>query len=273
MPVADMTDRTLAQLLSLEGRSAVVTGGAMGIGRGIVRRLAEAGADVVVGDIDLSTAELTAKELSQEFPARRLLAHRVDVGEPGSVTALAEFCVESLGDLDIWVNNAGIYPAAPLFEMTDDLWDRVLDLNLRGSFDGAREAARRMVAAGHGGVIVNIASTAGFKAAGPGVAHYVSSKHAVVGLTKALAIELAPNDIRCLAVAPTLIQTPGIDANRKRFEEAGLGDALEQMATGLPLGRIGYADDVARVVLFCASDLAAFMTGSTLLVDAGDVAR
>jgi NAD(P)-dependent dehydrogenase (short-subunit alcohol dehydrogenase family) len=273
MPIKDVTEHALAQLVSLDGRRAVVTGGAMGIGRAIAVRLAEAGADVVVADLDLEAAELSAKEIGDAFAGRRVVARRVDVSDPADVSALVHFTVETLGDVDIWVNNAGIYPAAPLLEMTDDVWDRVLDVNLRGSFDGAREAARHMVDAGHGGVIVNIASTAGFTASGPGVAHYVSSKHGVNGLTKALAIELAPYGIRCLAVAPTLIETPGIDANRARFEEAGLGDALEQLASGLPLGRMGVPDDVARVVLFCASDLSLFMTGSTLLVDAGDVAR
>lgn len=273
MPVIDVTDRALAALVSLEGRAAVVTGGAMGIGRAIVRRLAEAGADVVIADLDLAAAELAAKELGEAFPARRILAHHVDVADPAAIAELAAFCVDALGDIDIWVNNAGIYPAAPALEMTDELWDRVLDINLRGTFDGAREAARHMVAAGHGGVIVNIASTAGFTASGPGVAHYVASKHAVVGLTKSLGIEFAPHDIRCLAVAPTLIDTPGIDANRKQFEAAGLGDVLDQLGASLPLGRLGVADDVARVVLFCASDLSMFMTASTLLVDAGDVAR
>jgi NAD(P)-dependent dehydrogenase (short-subunit alcohol dehydrogenase family) len=269
----DVTEHALAQLVSLDGRRAVVTGGAMGIGRAIVVRLAEAGADVVVADLDVEAAELTAKDVGNRFTERMVVAHRVDVRDPADVSALVRFAVETLGDVDIWVNNAGIYPAAPLLEMTDDLWDRVLDVNLRGSFDGAREAARHMVDAGHGGVIVNIASTAGFTASGPGVAHYVSSKHGVNGLTKALAIELAPYGIRCLAVAPTLIDTPGIDANRAHFEEAGLGGVLDQLASGLPLGRMGVPDDVARVVLFCASDLSLFMTGSTLLVDAGDVAR
>ena len=150
-------------------------------------------------------------------------------------------------------------------------WDRVLDVNLTGTFLGAQEAARRMVATGVGGAIINITSTAGFRAAGPGVAHYVASKHAVRGLTKSLAVELGPYGIRVLRVAPTLVETPGIDEGRAAFEAAGLGDLLDQMAARLPLGRVGVPDDVARVVLFCASDLAIFMTGSTVAVDAGDL--
>jgi NAD(P)-dependent dehydrogenase (short-subunit alcohol dehydrogenase family) len=156
--------------------------------------------------------------------------------------------------------------------MTDQDWDKVLDVNLRGTFIGAREAGRRMAEAGHGGVIINLASTAGYRAAGPGIAHYVASKHGVRGLTKSLAVELGPHGIRVLALAPTLIETPGIEEGRAAFQAAGLGDMLEQMAQREPLGRVGVPDDIARVALFCASDLAMLMTGSTLLVDAGDVA-
>ena len=155
--------------------------------------------------------------------------------------------------------------------MTEAQWDEVLDLNLKGTFLGAREAAKRMMAAGHGGVIVNLASTASYRAPGPGIAHYVSSKFGVRGLTKALAVELGPHSIRVLAVAPTLIETPGIEEGREAFRAAGLGDMIEQIAAREPLGRAGVPDDVARVVLFCATDLSALMTGSTLAVDAGDL--
>ena len=269
MAVPDVSDRSLAELLSLEGRVAVVTGGAVGIGYAIAGRLAEAGAAVLLADLHDTTEP--AAELARRTGGRVLGTH-LDVADADSIVAAADFAVERLGGLDIWVNNAGIYPSTPLLDLTDASWDTVLDVNLRGSFIGARESARRMVAAGHGGVIVNIASTAGYQAGGPGVAHYVSSKHAVRGLTKSLAVELGPHGIRALAVAPTLIETPGIEAGRDAFRAAGLGDRLDTYGQRLALGRVGVADDVARVVLFAASDLALFMTGSTLLVDAGDVA-
>jgi NAD(P)-dependent dehydrogenase (short-subunit alcohol dehydrogenase family) len=121
-------------------------------------------------------------------------------------------------------------------------------------------------------VIINLASTAGYKAAGPGVAHYVSSRHGVRGLTKSLAVELGPHGIRVLALAPTLIETPGIAEGRAAFAAAGLGDLIDSIAQREPLGRAGVPDDVARVALFCASDLSALMTGSTVAVDAGDLA-
>jgi NAD(P)-dependent dehydrogenase (short-subunit alcohol dehydrogenase family) len=270
MPVADVSDRTLAELISLPDRVAVVTGGAVGIGFAIADRLAEAGADVLIGDLG-DTTDAVAR-LTERHPTRRILGGSLDVGDASSIVACADRAVAELGRLDIWVNNAGIYPSTELLHLTDEDWDRVLDVNLRGTFIGAREAATRMVAAGDGGVILNIASTAGYQAGGPGIAHYVASKHGVLGLTKSLAVELGTSRIRVLAIAPTLVETPGIEAGREQFRASGLGDLIDTYADRLPLGRVGVPDDVARVALFCASDLALFMTGSTVLVDGGDIA-
>lgn len=271
MPIPDVSDKTIEELISLRGRVAVVTGGGRGIGLAIARRLAEAGADVAVGDLDAASAERCATDLL-ELGVRSFGA-ALDVAVERSVQALAERSEQELGPIGVWVNNAGIFPSKPLLEMTEADWSKVLDVNLKGTFLGAREAGARMVATGAGGVIVNVASTASYRAAGPGVAHYVSSKHGVRGLTKSLAVELGAHGIRALGVAPTLIETPGIEEGRAAFEAAGLGDLLDQMTARLPLGRAGVADDVARVVLFCASDLSLLMTGSTLAVDAGDLAQ
>ena len=189
-----------------------------------------------------------------------MIAEFIDVADSRSIVRTADAAVERLGGIDIWINNAGIFPTAPALEMTDQEWDRVLNINLRGTFVGCREAARRMIAAGHGGVIVNVASVAGFRGIGPGIAHYVASKHGVRGLTSQLAIELAQHEIRVLGVAPTTIKTEGVLAN--------LGNDPGGRTNSM-LGRAGVPDDVARVVLFCSSDMAMFMTGSTVLVDAG----
>lgn len=271
MAIPDVSAKTIDELVSLRGRVAVVTGGGRGIGLAIARRLAEAGADIAVGDLDATAAERAAADVLKL--GARSFGAALDVAVEASVRALAARSEQELGPIGVWVNNAGIYPTRPLLDMTEADWDKVLDVNLKGTFLGAREAAARMVATGAGGVIVNLASTASFRAAGPGVSHYVSSKHAVRGLTKSLAVELGAHGIRALGVAPTLIETPGIDEGRAAFEAAGLGNLLDQMAARLPLGRAGVADDVARVVLFCASDLSLFMTGSTLAVDAGELAR
>lgn len=261
MVVADVSDKQISELVSLAGRRAVVTGGARGLGKAIGRRLAEAGAAVLLADVNEAGARDAAAELSRIYHAR-VFGARIDVADSASIVAAADLAVERLGGIDIWVNNAGIFPTAPLLDMPDELWDRVLDTNLRGVFAGSREAARRMAVADKGGVIINVASTAGFKGVGPGVSAYVASKHGVRGLTRQMAVELAPRGIRVLAVAPTFIVTEGTSA--------GQIDPARLAMIGGRLGRSGVPDDVARVVLFCASDLSIFMTGSTLLVDAGE---
>ena len=182
---------------------------------------------------------------------------------------LVERALAEQGRLDIWVNAAGVYPTSPLLELSEEDWDLVLDTNLRGTFLGAQEAARAMIAGDRGGVIVNVSSTAAYRAEAPGAAHYVASKFGVRGLTQALAVELGPHGIRALAVAPTVTLTPGLEEQRATLRSAGF--ALEELGPQLPLGRVAVPDDIARVVLFCASDLSLLMTGSTLLVDAGEL--
>jgi NAD(P)-dependent dehydrogenase (short-subunit alcohol dehydrogenase family) len=263
--VPDVSDRTLAELISLRGRRAVVTGGGRGIGAQIVRRLAEAGAAVVAGDLDGDAARAVAQEVTEA--SGRAIGCALDVSDSASLAAAADLAVSELGGLEIWVNNAGIFPATgPALDVDDAFVDRMLQVNVRGVYAGAREAARRMSS---GGVIVNLTSTAGFKA-GAGISAYVASKHAVVGITKALALDLGPLGIRVLSVAPTIIDTPGVREQMAPLAEAGLD--VEARVAANPLGRMGVPDDVARVVLFCCSDLAAFMTGSTVAVDAGSLA-
>lgn len=268
--ITDVSDKSIPELVSLEGRAAVITGGARGIGLAIARRFAESGASVLIGDLDKKGAEDAAESLSTF--GHRALGVELDACDESSVSQLADRAVLELGGIDVWVNNAGVYPSVPLLDMTEAQWDSVLDLNLKGSFLGAQQAAKRMVGAGHGGVIVNLASTASFRALGAGVVHYVSSKFGVRGLTQALAVELGPHGIRVLAVAPTFIETPGTAAGREALKVADREDVMKRMGAAKPLGRVGVPDDVARVVLFCASDLAVLMTGSTLAVDAGDLA-
>ncbi len=269
MPIPDLTGKTLAELISLQGKNAVITGGARGIGLAISARLAEAGASVYLADVDAALAETSARSLAAK--GHRAVSGAVNVAESASISALADDVIQQLGAIDIWVNNAGIYPRNPLLKMSDAEWSRVLDINLTGTFIGAREAARRMVDADNGGVIINLASTAGYRA-GVGIAYYVATKHAVRGLTKSLAGELGRYNIRVLALAPTFILTPDTtDYNRDRAAGVRI-DIQHTFVSKVPLGRAGVPDDVARVALFCASDLSAFMTGSTLPVDAGDLA-
>jgi len=275
MPIKDVSGLSLQQLVSLDGKVAVVTGAGRGIGLAIARRLTEAGADVVIGDMDVPAAEASAARLSAEF-GRRVIGVSLNVADESSIIALADRTVAEFGHLDIWVNNAGIFPGSPTVDQAVDIWDKVQNINLRGSFIGAREAARRMMAqAPKGGVIVNVASVSGYSGR-PGLAAYVASKHGVVGLTKSLGVEWGPHGIRVLGLAPTGVTTPGVQERKAQASGAELEriEALEKtVGAALPLGRLGVPDDIARVALFCASDLSMLMTGSTLLVDAGALAN
>lgn len=267
--IADVSSRTIADLVSLAGRVAVVTGGGRGLGKAIAARLAEAGADVLIGDRDGELAGAAARDLDARY-ASRVIAAAMDVTDSQSVAAAADIALSQLGSVDIWINNAGIFPFVPLADLTDTVWDDVMTVNVRGVLAGARQAMRCMIAGDKGGVIVNIASTAGFRGVSPGLSAYVASKHAVRGLTRQLALELAPHAIRVLGVAPTYCVTEG---NLLAAQELGGPDVTGADIAAMissKLGRVGVPDDVARAVLFCASDLSIYMTGSTLLVDAGE---
>ena len=264
--IPDHSHKTLAELLDLSGRRAVVTGGAKGIGAQTARRLAEAGADVVIADLDLSAATATATDIASAT-GRTTVAAFIDVGDTASIVAAADVAVSRLGGIDIWVNNAGIYPTTgPAIEATDEFIDRMLSVNVRGSFAGAREAAKRMKS----GVIINLASIAGLSAT-PGISAYVMSKHAVIGMTKVLSREFAPLDIRVVAVAPGPIDTPGVQDQLAPLKAAGVD--VGAMLSKTQLGRGGVPDDIARAIVFLASDLAAWVNAETLVVDAGSLAR
>jgi NAD(P)-dependent dehydrogenase (short-subunit alcohol dehydrogenase family) len=265
--IPDLTGTPLQELTRLDGKVAVVTGGAVGIGRGIAARLAEAGATVIAADIDGVGAVATAAELSTS--GAHVVGRELDVTDSDAISSVADAAVAEFGSLDIWVNNAGIYPAKSFLEMTDDDWRAVMAVNLDGAMVGAREAARRMVTAERPGTILNIVSVSGYRGR-PSLAHYSASKHAVRGLTRSLAVELGPHGIRVLAIAPTMVATPGTEAASRRFADGANGPRVD-VYQQLPLGRAAVPDDIARVALFCVSDLAALMTGSTVIVDAGQM--
>jgi NAD(P)-dependent dehydrogenase (short-subunit alcohol dehydrogenase family) len=261
----DASNVAVANLLSLKGRRAVVTGGGQGLGKAITLRLAEAGADVVIADLNEDRARQAAADISQQYSAGAL-GMGMDVTDSLSVSRAAAAAVAEFGGIDIWVNNAGIFPSMPVLQTPDCTWDDVFAVNTRGVFNGSREAARHMNAQGSGGAIINIISTAGFTGTAPGLSAYVGSKHAVQGMTKQMALEFAPMGIRVLGVAPTFVPTEG---NMAAARLAGGSSQDMPVMTKSLIGRLGTPDDIARVVLFCASDLATIMTGSTLLADAG----
>jgi NAD(P)-dependent dehydrogenase (short-subunit alcohol dehydrogenase family) len=262
MVAPDLTSWAIADFLDLDNRVALVTGGGQGVGRAAACRLSEAGAIVVIGDLDAERAAATAAELSKG--GSTCVGLEMDVMSQESVKDVVRRVTEEVGVISVLVNNAGIFPATPFVNGMQEEFSKVIETNIMGVVYCSRAVAKRMVEAGTRGTIVNVSSTAAFMAA-PGKSAYTTSKHAVTGLTKATALELAPYGIRVLAVAPTMVQTEGIAA-----QMAGKDPVMETAgAARRPLGRSCFPDDVARVILFCASEMSAMMTGSTLIVDGG----
>jgi NAD(P)-dependent dehydrogenase (short-subunit alcohol dehydrogenase family) len=253
----------LTALLDLTGKSAVVTGGGKGMGAGICRILAQAGATVCVADIDDDAAKSTAEAIGGTA-----YAQHIDMASPPSVAALAADVVAQTGSLDIWVNNAGVYPMVPMFSESEELWDLTHQVNLRGVFVGSREAARQMIAAKRPGVIVNIASIAADRAGHVSMTPYAASKAGVKALTRSMAAALGPFGIRVTAVSPGVVETDGMAAQEAKMAAAGANTG--NRAALIPLRRVGSGDDIGRAVLFMVSGLADFVTGTTLDVDGGD---
>ena len=251
---------SLPELIDLSDRTAIVTGGAMGIGLGIVRRLHEAGASVVVADLDADVGEREAEDLRARR-ADSALAVRCDVSDPESVESMVDAAVETFGDIDILVNNAGIFPMLPLSDLDLGTFQRVIDVNLTGLFLCTKAVSARMIARGKGGRIVNVTSIDALHPSMVGLAHYDASKHGAWGFTKNVALELAPHGIWVNAIAPGGIATPGVG-------DIG-GAALEGFEAMIPMGRMGDPDDIGRTALFLASELSSYMTGTQIVVDGG----
>ncbi|MDP3994193.1 MAG: glucose 1-dehydrogenase [Candidatus Doudnabacteria bacterium] len=257
-----MKQKTIAELFDLSGKTAVVTGGAMGIGYGIVKRLAEAGANIVIADMAEAEGMRRAKEL------KSAIFVKTDVSSESDVKRLISETTTKFGGLDIFVNNAGIYPPKPVLEMGLDLWEKIQAVNLRGVFLCSREAAKIMIEGG-GGSIINIGSIDSLHPSMVGLAAYDASKHGVWGFTKNFALELAKNRIRVNAIAPGGISTEGVADMMKGAAK----ETLKEFEAKVPLGRFGQPDDIATVALFLASGASAYMTGSMVVVDGGVLLR
>lgn len=245
--------------MKLEGKVAVVTGAARGIGRATAARLLAEGARVVVSDIDVERLRTTAAELG---PPEVVHAVKADVASHDEVVALVDAAVERFGSIDVMVNNAGIAPVVDFLEVTPELLERVLAVNLKGAFYGTQAAARRMIAQGRGGVIVNMSSiNSGL--ANPTVAPYAISKGGMNQVTSTAAVAFAPHGIRVCGVGPGTIMTDMVAG--AFVQSAGHRAILSRT----PLGRYGEAAEVAAVVAFLASDDASYLTGETVYVDGG----
>jgi 2-deoxy-D-gluconate 3-dehydrogenase len=258
---------TVAELISLKGKKAVVTGGARGLGLGIAYRLAEAGATVVVADIDGDDAKKSAESLTKA--GFKALSVKCDVCSEEDVKKMVEFAASQMGSIDILVNNAGIFPQIPLQEMRAEDFDRVISVNLRGTFLCSREASRLMVERRSGGSIINLASIDAVHPSQKGLTAYDASKGAVLTLTKSLALELGQDDIRVNAIAPGGILTDSLRSLVTDTPSTQGKAQLKKFMARMALGRMGRADEVARVALFLASEMSSYITGTLIVVDGG----
>jgi len=256
-------EQRAAELISLEGKVAVVTGGGSGIGRGICLRLAEMGAYIAVLDIDNTKARGAVEEINAGA-----IALQCDVSNAGECRRAVESVIQKCGKIDILCNCAGIAIRKDVVELIEEEWDRALDVTLKGIYLLSREVIPHMICNG-GGSIINIGSGWGLKG-GPRAASYCAAKGGTVNLTRAMAIDHGKHNIRVNCVCPGDVDTPML-----RSECAQLGEDVQvfmREAANRPLARVGTPEDVANAVLFLASPMSSWITGAALVVDGGGLA-
>jgi len=253
------------------GKTIIVTGGAKGIGRAISLTFAQAGGNVVCADIDV-TAGAEISQLAQDAEGR-LLFVKADVSQAAECKALVEQTVAAFGGVDVLCNNVGIQPTSsylPAHELSEEMWDRIINVNLKSRFLMTKYCVPEMKKRG-GGAIINTASVQGIQSA-MGVAPYAASKGGDLSLTRQLALEYAKDNIRVLAVNPGTIETPLVAEAAEAMGET-VDSLRARWGAAHPLDRIGQPQEIANVVLFLASDKASFMTGSYVNVDGGMLAK
>lgn len=250
-----------SQLLDLSGKSAIVTGGAKGIGLGIAKRLDEAGANVLIADLDENAGEKAAAGLN------RASFIKVDVASEEDIKSMVNFCAEKFGGLNILVNNAGIFPSEPIALMRREEFDKVMNVNLRSAFLATKYASEQMIKESKPGKIINITSIDALHPSMVGLAHYDASKHGLWGFTKNSALELSEHNIQVNAIAPGGILTPGVEAMQSK--QTGSASQIEAFLNNIPMHRLGDPDEIGKVALFLASDMSSYMTGEQIVVDGG----
>jgi 2-deoxy-D-gluconate 3-dehydrogenase len=271
-------------LFSLTGKNAIITGGAMGIGHGIAERFVESGANVLLADVNEKAVEEAAEILSgvkskvvnihshtHSENSNQVIPMQADISDPGMDEKVVENCINNFGSVDILVNNAGIYPQVPMLDMTPELFDKVLDVNLKGLAFLSKAAGTKMEKQKNGGKIINIASIDSFHPSMVGLAAYDASKGGVVSFTKNFALEMGPKGVLVNGIAPGGVTTEGteepLEGSGMTAEE--MKEVMKAFASKIPLGRMGVPDDIAKVAVFLASSAADYITGETIVVDGG----
>jgi NAD(P)-dependent dehydrogenase (short-subunit alcohol dehydrogenase family) len=253
--------------MDLSNKIAIVTGARRGMGRTHALGLAKRGAKVVVSDISLKDCKKVVREI--EEIGGKALAMKCDISQKKEIGKMVRKTIEKFGKIDILINNAAILQRKPFLEITEKDWNKILDINLKGQFLCSQAIARVMAKQKSGGAIVNIASVAmgqlgkGFK----NLVHYCASKGGIIAMTEAMALELAPFNIRVNAVAPGRIDTAMDDTLKQSLK------TREKILNQIPLHRVGKPEEVSNLVIFLASDEASYITGSTIIIDGGWMAR
>lgn len=257
---------TINEILDLQGKVALVTGGAKGIGQAIAQRLAEAGAKVVITDVDVSGAQATAESIRNA--GHECTAIFDDAASTDDAAAVVRFAIENYGRLDILINNAGVFEFRPILEMDEAIWDKTLSINLKGAAFLSKAAAKIMIEKGHGGRIINISSIDATHPTG-NLSHYDASKAGLEMLTRSIAKELAPHNILVNAVAPGGIATPGVAHMTEGLDEFQRKAMMDNFIASVPMKRMGEPEEIADVCLFLCGKGASYMTGSVIRVDGG----
>jgi len=256
-------------MFSINGKNAVVTGAAAGIGFGISKRFAEAGANVLLVDVNEDALVAASRKLAG-LPGGVAIA-RLDISDPRSGAAMVQRCFEAFGSIDVLINNAGIFPQVPMLNMTPEMFDKVYQVNLRGLAFASQAAARQMIEKKKQGAIINIGSIDSLHPSMVGLAAYDASKGGVLMFTRNFALEVAPHGIRVNAILPGGITTEGTSAP---LQGSGMTDAemkalMARFTQQIPVKRMGVPDDIAKVAVFLASSAADYMTGASIVVDGG----
>jgi len=263
--------------IRFDGKTAIVTGSAGGIGRGIARSLAQSGANVVIADVALDKAKQTAAEIEDEFGVGAL-AVKTDITKQASVDKMVARAVKKFGGVHVLVNNAGLSNTSRLVDMPDEKWNAMLNVNLTGTMRVSKAVVAQMLEQGGGGVIINISSKSGVRGSAS-ASHYCATKFGVIGMAQSWAREYAKDGIRCCSVLPgNVFEGSGIwskDFIAQQAKKHGLkpNQVVAHYNAQVPLGRSCTVEDIANTVAFLASDKASYLTGISVLVDGGQEMR
>ncbi len=252
--------------MRLAGKTALVTGAARGIGRAFARAYIREGARVAIADIDMAKATKTAAELGEAAVAVEL-----DVTNPASIQSAVAHTLDAFGQIDILINNAALFTAAPITEISREDHDRVFDVNVTGTLFTLQAVARHMIERGNGGKIINMASQAGRRGE-PLVAVYCATKAAVISLTQSAGLDLIKHGINVNAISPGVVDGEhweGVDAFFAKYEDKPLGQKKKEVGLAVPFGRMGVAEDLTGMAIFLASNESDYVVAQTFNVDGG----